>query len=61
MAADSRIVGRSLYIGPKMRVEQDTQGDWQLVMKPKGQVKAIWEAYAHDYEDSEQFGRNIIR
>lgn len=60
--ADSRIIGRSLYIGPKMTVVQDKEGDYQLALKGQsGHQTAVWEAYAHDYEDSEIFGRNIIR
>lgn len=77
LSADTRIVGRSLYVGPKMNVMKDEKGDYQLVARPqtfrsrvalgleKGevqpQVRAIWEAYAEDFEDSELFGRNLTR
>lgn len=62
--ADKRVCGRSLYVGPRVELAQDTQGDWQLaynVANGKGQPGKIWEAYAHDYEDSELFARNITR
>lgn len=75
LCADPRIVGRSLYVGPKMNVMQDATGTWQLVAQPqtsrskvalgpeKGapQIRTIWEAYAEDFEDSELFGRNLTQ
>lgn len=72
LTADSRIVGRSLYVGPKMNVKQNADGIYQLVVQPQrskvalgserqGEIKAIWEAFAEDFEDSELFGRNLTR
>ena len=63
-AADTNIIGRSLYIGPKMRVVQDAEGVTQLAMKHGSQgvaTRAVWEAYAHDFEDAELFNRNLTR
>ena len=61
LTADTRIIGRSLYIGPKLKVMEDGQGEHQLALKAPVKEKAIWEAFADDFEDSELFGRNIIR
>lgn len=65
LAADSRILGRSLYVGPKMTLKRDENGVCQLVTKngqQQGQEgSAIWEAYAEDYDDTELFGRNVTR
>lgn len=64
-AADESIIGRSLYIGPKMQLVQDEQGVAQLAIKPQGSgvgpTQAVWEAYAHDYDDVELFNRNLTR
>ncbi|MCJ1366468.1 hypothetical protein MMC16_005597 [Acarospora aff. strigata] len=61
-AADPRIVGRALVVGPKLRVEQKGDGDWSLVEKrvADGVDKAIWEIYADDFEDSELFQRRMV-
>ena len=56
------MVGRAVVVGPKQKVEQDTHGQWSLVegKGTDGEEKAIWEVYAHDFEDSELFSRNAI-
>lgn len=61
-AADPRIVGRALVVGPKLRVEQKDDGEWNLVEKRDvgGVEKAIWEIYADDFEDSEFFQRRMV-
>ena len=63
LTADNRIVGRSLYVGPKMKVVLDKENNYQLALgsEPNATTKAVWECYAHDYDDSEQFGRNLAR
>ncbi|OCK79929.1 NAD(P)-binding protein [Lepidopterella palustris CBS 459.81] len=60
--ADSRILGRSLVIGPKVNVKQLENGEWVLVAKdsPEGQERAVWEAYAEDWEDSDAFCRALV-
>ena len=60
--ADSRILGRSLVIGPKLNIRQEENGEWTLVAKdpPESQETAIWEAYAEDWEDSEAFCRSLV-
>lgn len=62
-AADPRIVGRAVVVGPKLRIKEDADGEWSLVEKgdPSVEEKAIWEIYAHDWEESELFSRNIVR
>lgn len=61
--ADSRILGRSLVIGPKMHVRQDDKGEWELVTPetPGGIETAVFEPYAEDWEDVDAFDRNIVR
>ena len=60
--ADIQIVGRSLYVGPKMKVVLDQEHKYQLAIGgQKGTTRAVWECYAHDFEDSELFGRNLTR
>lgn len=44
-----------------MKVVHGPKGEFQLAVDDKGQQTAIWEAYAHDFEDCELFNRNIIR
>jgi NAD(P)-dependent dehydrogenase (short-subunit alcohol dehydrogenase family) len=47
--ADTRIVGRALAVGPKVK----TDDDWQLLPKTseEGKEIAVWEVYAHDFEE----------
>lgn len=59
LVADSRIVGRSLYVGPKVKVRQ--RDDGELVLDQGWEVRAVWEAYADDWEDAELFCRRMIR
>ena len=61
--ADPRVVGRAVVVGPKLKVEQDMDGQWSLVegKHTPGEEKAIWEIYAHDFEDTEVFMRRILR
>lgn len=61
-AADPRIVGRALVVGPKLRVGQKDDGEWSLVEENNGGGvdKAIWEIYADDFEDSEVFQRKMV-
>ena len=59
--ADSRIVGRAVSVGPRLKVEQDKEGEWTLSEGNQGEDKDIWEIYPHDFEDSDVFQRNMIR
>lgn len=63
LVADSRILGRSLCIGPKLQARETEAGEIQLVEKPvQGEPqRAVWEAYGEDFEDVELFGKNMIR
>ncbi|KAF2875583.1 hypothetical protein BDV95DRAFT_278447 [Massariosphaeria phaeospora] len=61
--ADSRILGRSLVIGPKVTLKQLDNGEWDLVAKgtPGSRETALWEPYAEDWEDVDAFDRNIVK
>ena len=60
--ADPRVVGRAGVVGAKVKVEQDRDGQWRLVegQSTAGEEKAIWEVYAHDFEDSEIMTRRLL-
>lgn len=61
--ADSRILGRSLVIGPKMHVRQKDNGEWYLATPgaPGTIEAAVFEPYAEDWEDVDAFDRNIVK
>lgn len=61
--ADPRIVGRAVSVGPKLKVKQDSDGEWKLVEESYayGVEKAIWEIYPHDFEEADIFQRNMVR
>ena len=61
-AADPRVVGRAVSVGPKMKVKQDADGEWSVAEgESDGEDKAIWEIYPHDFEDCDVFQRNMVR
>jgi len=57
--ADSRIIGRALAIGPKIKVDDD----WQLVPKNSNEGKEIaaWEVNAHDFDEVDIFTARFVR
>ena len=58
LMADTRIVGRALAIGPKVRVDDD----WQLVPQTAdGKEVAVWEVYAHDFEEVDAFSARFVK
>ncbi len=61
LMADDRIVGRALVVGPKVRI--DEENDWQLLSKDsqEGTEKAVWECYAHDFEEVDAFTSRFVR
>lgn len=61
--SDSRILGRSLVIGPKMHVRQKDNGEWHLVTPgSSGSIEtAVFEPYADDWEDVDAWDRNFIK
>ncbi|TID12829.1 NAD(P)-binding protein [Venturia nashicola] len=62
LVADSSILGRGLCIGPKCKVKQQEDGEWVVVSKESaGEERAIWEAYADDFEDTELFTQRLIK
>ena len=61
-AADPRVVGRAVSVGPKLTVEQSEDGEWKLANpnSSSGVEKAIWEIYLHDFEEADIFQRRLI-
>jgi NAD(P)-dependent dehydrogenase (short-subunit alcohol dehydrogenase family) len=57
--ADTRIVGRALVIGPKVR----TNEEWELLSKDseEGNETDVWEAYADDLEEVDLFTARFVR
>lgn len=60
--ADPRVVGRAVSVGPKVKVEQDQDGEWTFAEDDRKSAveKAIWEVYAHDFENADLFQRRMI-
>ena len=58
--ADSRIVGRAVVVGPKLRVSQTEDGLLSIEKESKEDERGIWEIYAHDFADCDVFSRNIL-
>lgn len=61
LVADQSIIGRALAIGPKASIEQARAAGLvsdTAEMDRDGQ--AIWDVYAHDFEQSDLFTRRII-
>ncbi|KAK0628181.1 hypothetical protein B0T17DRAFT_614135 [Bombardia bombarda] len=65
LMADEGIVGRGLVIGPKFRVVDGEDGEMRLELRGEemgnGREKAVWEAYAHDYEQVEVFVYRFVQ
>ncbi|KAL8755749.1 MAG: hypothetical protein Q9199_003423 [Rusavskia elegans] len=61
-AADPRVVGRAVSVGPKLKVKQDVNGEWSLVESEdqNAEQRAIWEIYLHDFEDADVFQRRCL-
>ncbi|KAL8705931.1 MAG: hypothetical protein Q9201_000986 [Fulgogasparrea decipioides] len=60
-AADPRVVGRAVSVGPKLKVKQNSNGDWDLVEDDQdAEQRAIWEVFLHDFENSDVFQRRIV-
>lgn len=61
MMADTRIIGRSLVVGPKVKFSKDNE--FQVVPQndPNGVETAMWEAYAEDFEIVEAFSERFVR
>ncbi|KAL8812154.1 MAG: hypothetical protein Q9200_001234 [Gallowayella weberi] len=61
-AADPRVVGRAVSVGPKLKVKQDANGEWSLAEGEDGKAeqRAIWEIYLHDFDDADIFQRRMV-
>ena len=57
LMADTRIVGRALAVGPKVRHDEN------MVLLPPGEggELAVWELYAHDFEKVDAFTSRFVR
>lgn len=69
LCADTRIAGRALCIGPKVRIQAGSGGvdgerersEWVVVNKEdEGEERAVWEVYGEDFEDVEMFTRRLV-
>lgn len=61
--ADTRMVGRAVVVGPKVRVKKGEEG-YEFVAEglegKQGMETALWEVAAHDYDDTELFTRKLV-
>ncbi|KAL6879358.1 NAD(P)-binding protein [Trichoderma novae-zelandiae] len=63
LIADESVVGRALVIGPRLKVHDNTAIDEQsglMTEEDDGQSQAIWECYAHDYDQVETFVKRYL-
>ncbi|RDW76964.1 hypothetical protein BP6252_05017 [Coleophoma cylindrospora] len=59
LMADSRVCGRGLVIGPK--VKTDAKGELTPVLAEDGSGSAVWECYADDFLEVEAFTARMVR
>ncbi len=61
LMADTRIFGRALVVGPKVKFNNDNQ--WEVVSHkdPNGRETAMWEAYEEDFEIVEAFSERFVK
>jgi len=58
LVADQGIIGRALIIGsPTSATNSKTMG---LDPSQSGKDQAVWDVYAHDYEQSDLFTRRVV-
>ncbi|KAK9328247.1 hypothetical protein V1520DRAFT_346532 [Lipomyces starkeyi] len=63
LMADSRINGRNLVVGPRIKVVQTEEGEWQYAGQKgyeKGTEVSLWEANTDDLENTDVFMRRIV-
>ncbi|KAL7808743.1 NAD(P)-binding protein [Trichoderma aethiopicum] len=64
LIADESVVGRALVIGPRLRtqhiVEAIDVGCDLMQEENDGQSQAVWECYAHDYDQVETFVKRYL-
>ncbi len=60
LMSDTRIVGRALAVGPK--VKTSAEDPWKLVAQTdaNGKEVAVWETYADDFEDVDLFCHKFV-
>ena len=61
LMADTRIIGRSLVVGPKAKFSKDNEFQMVSQEDPNGEEAAMWEAYAEDFEIVEAFSERFVR
>lgn len=61
--ADSSILGRALVIGPKLRIRQKEDGEWEsaTIGTPNSIESAVFEPYADDWADQDAWNRNFTQ
>jgi NAD(P)-dependent dehydrogenase (short-subunit alcohol dehydrogenase family) len=59
LVADSTIIGRGLAISPKASMKEATEAGLDVDETQDGD-RAIWDVYAHDFEQSDIFTRRVV-
>ncbi|KAK9351834.1 hypothetical protein V1523DRAFT_287770 [Lipomyces doorenjongii] len=63
LMADSRINGRNLVVGPRIKIVQTEEGEWQYSGQEgneKSTEVSLWEANTDDLENTDVFMRRIV-
>ncbi|KAK9384492.1 hypothetical protein V1515DRAFT_611410 [Lipomyces mesembrius] len=62
LMADSRINGRNLVVGPRIRVVETEEGEWQFSCEENATSTevSLWEANTDDLENTDFFMRRIV-
>jgi len=59
--ADSRIMGRGVVVGPRMKLKQESSGEWVHHRDDADvEASAVWEVYADDFQYTDASVRAII-
>jgi len=61
LMADTRIVGRALVVGPKVKTRLDDEGMVIPELSEDEKETAVWEAYADDFEQVDAFTAGFIK
>ena len=59
LVADSTIIGRGLVIGPRASLKEAKEAGIDVDETQDGE-RAVWDVYAHDFEQSDIFSRRVV-
>lgn len=59
LVADPSVIGRGLAIGPSGTMSDARQAGFEVDVNEPGE-RAVWDVYAHDFEQSDVFSRRVV-